>query len=773
MRSLRGRSNRIIHRLLAASCTLALVTAATQAQAQDAATDKQPSEGLAEIVVTAQKRSENVQRIPLAVTAVSGDALAAQGVVNVGELSRIDPTLQIGQASGSLTTFIRGIGNPVTTAGNEASVPVYIDDVYFVRAGFAFLDLVSIERVEVLKGPQGTLFGRNASGGVINITTRDPSTSGPSAELSAGYSSFNTIDAKLYANIPLSENLAANLSASYHNQQDGWGKNKVLVDPLDTSKGFQDGGADYWRSRSFSTRGKLLWTPTETTSVKLVGYYQDSFSTIGAYSRPYPGTIAGTPDGRYNNVPLLPGMPNPPQVLPRLGFYDVHLGEGAYDDSHGGGISLRVDQELGFADFVSITAWRKANEVYHSAGSNTPYKWISYDLTVLDKQFSQEFQLKSNSGSPINWIAGLYYLDADGGFAPTRIDGPGYSAQFINAIDIVGRQNVKSYAAFGQITVPLGEQTNVTGGLRYTIDEVRGSGTTTISFLQITGLSPLVIPNSPAGGFKRTFKKPTWKLGIDHKLSPDVMVYANYSRGFKAGTHNTLPLDAPALDPEVVDAYEIGFKSELLDRRLRINVAAFWNDISNPQVQSQRAGLVFLTNAGSARTKGVEADITGQLSDGLTLRLSGSYLDAKFREFPNAPTYVYDPASVGNLTVGTPINAKGNWMPYASKWKFGSNLNYEKEVADFGKIAVDVSANWSSKFYWEADNAIAEPSRFLVDTSVAFTPAALENVTFRLWAKNLTREKYNINFFSQAGSSAYSSAPGAPRTIGADVTLKF
>lgn len=804
-------NRRVLRTALMMSCAICGVQAA---HAQET--------GLADIVVTAQKSAQNVQDIPLSVTAVSGEALQSKGITTVQELNRVDPALQIGHATGTVTTFIRGIGNPVTTAGNEASVPVYIDDVYFVRASVPFFDLASIERVEVLKGPQGTLFGRNASGGVISIYTKDPSLTSPELEAHLGYGNYETMDAKLYASMPIGENLAANISVSYHNQDEGWGKNKRLVDPFDTSLGYKPGGEDYWKGHSISLRGKILWEPTDTTKVKLIGYYQNSWSQIGIYSRPFPGTEGGTPDPAHNGFGNSGNFPVPSQVLPELGFYDVALGDTQkqYDKSEGYGFSGRIDQEIGFADLVSITAYRKNDELYHSAGNYSPYDWTRYDLNIVDKQFSQEFQIKSRSSSKVNWIAGLYYLNADGGFNPTSITGPGMNSLLIESINIFGIQKVKSYAGFGQLTYPVTDMTNITLGARYTIDKITGRGSQQIQFIPALGTLLQTVP-AVAQGFglpgtvdaataaqvvalaqaptdtvpggspaRKTFKKFTYKASVDHKFSEDVMAYATYSRGYKAGTFNTLPLDTNTpLNPEVIDAYELGFKTELFDRKVRLNAALFWNDISNPQVQAQRNGLVFLENAGSARTKGAEFDLTVAAAQGLTLRLAGTYLDAKFRDFQAAPAYATYaqcqaptspdmaagcaavPPAPGNLNVYR-TDASGHHMPYASKFKASASIDYEHQF-DAGNAAFNLTGNYASKFNWDADNTIKEPSHVLLDGSIAFTPAAAEHLTLRFWMKNITGEKYNINYYAQASGSAYSSAPGAPRTYGGELIFKF
>jgi iron complex outermembrane recepter protein len=755
---------------------------------------------LEEVVVTAQKRKQNLQETPLTVTAISGDSLAAVGVTTVQELNRVDTALQIGHATGTVTTFIRGIGNPVTTAGNEASVPVYIDDVYFVRAAFPFFDLASIDRVEVLKGPQGTLFGRNASGGVISIYSKDPNLRANDLDVRLGYGNFNTVTAKVYGNVAISDTLAANLSVSYRDQGDGWGKNKALVDPLDTSKGYQPGGLDYWKGHSISGRGKILWQPTDTTSVKVIGYFEDSWDTIGVYARPFPGTVGGTPDPAHNGFPLSPGIPGfglPPaggpysQVMPPLDFYDVSLPtkpEG--DQSKGGGGSIRIDQGVGFADFVSISAYRKNTELYNSDGNYSPYTWLLYDLNIIDKQFSQEFQLKSKADAKFSWIVGAYYLDADGGFNPTTIYGDGANALGLAGVDIYGKQKVKSYAGFTQATYPIVEMTNLTLGLRYTKDKVNGQGQTITRFLPgIGALIGLPSDTLPGPVFQQdvSFSKVTWKASLDHKFTDKVMGYVSDSRGYKAGTFNTLPLDSAALNPEVVDAYEIGLKSEMADGRVRINGSLFWNDIKNPQVQAQRNGLVFLENAGSARTKGAEFDLTALAAEGLTVRLAATLLDAKFRDFPAAPSYCPSPvvpaAQCQALTPALPlapgnlntiaVDATGNDLPYASKFKGTVGATYETNIENIGRAMFDLNGAYNSKFSWDADNLIQEPSHFLLDGSIALTPRAFDKLTVQFWMKNMTGVKYNINYYAQASGSAFSSAPGAPRTFGGEVQMKF
>ena len=773
-------------------CATALVAAAPafaqDAPAPAAAPAAAPSgtTGLQEIVVTAQKRAQNVQDTPLSVTAVSGNSLAAKSVVKVEDLSRIDPALQIGHSTGVVTTFIRGIGNPVTTAGNEASVPVYIDDVYFVRASYPFFALGSIDRVEVLKGPQGTLFGRNASGGVISIYTRDPDLNTPEFSGKVGGANYDTVYGQAYVNRPLTDTLGWNLAFDGNRQTGGWGINTATGEPT-------------FREHHISLRSKLLWEPTDSTKIKLIGYYERARNEQGIYGRPFPGTVGGYPDGLHNGFPTVPGYPPNGGVLPTVGFYDESTAFNQYDRSRGYGFSGRLDQGLGdFADFVSITAIRRNKELYASSGDYDPSDQLRYNLNVLDHQFSQEFQLKSKADSKLTWILGGYYLNALQGFDPTTIHGIGAEEVGVRGVNLYGQERIKSYAVFTQETYPVTDTTNITGGFRYTIDKIAGIGQT---ITQLTTAIPGVtdangfLPATLDGDFASTTKKPTWKIGFDHHFDRHVMAYFNYSRGYKAGTFNTLPLDSPALKPEVVDAYEVGMKTELFDRKLRLNVAAFWNDISDAQVQSQRNGLVALINAGSARTRGFEFDASAALAPGLTVDLAGTYLDAKFTSFKNAPTYCPSPvvsnaqcaailaasgaspaviASIGNGNINQIFtDATGNHMPYASKIKLSGGINYTTTMPGTGKFEFDGSVNYQSKFNWDSDNVIKEPAHTFVDASIQFNPEALSNLGFRLWAKNLTGIHYNIAYYAQASGSAFSSAPGAPRTFGGEVLFKF
>ncbi|MGD9711031.1 MAG: TonB-dependent receptor [Thermomicrobiales bacterium] len=744
-------------------------------------------EQLQEIVVTAQRREQNLQETPIAVSAFSGEALQASGVANVKELASVDASLNIPHAAGVYLPFLRGIGNSAGgNVGNESSIAAYIDDVYYSRLSSAYLALGSMERVEVLKGPQGTLFGRNSSGGAIQMFTKDP---GRDAEMNAKivYANYNTLSGQFYASGPISDTLAWNISFGAYDQRDGWGRSITT-------------GGEAYTEKYATVRSKLIWEPTDTTRLKLVGFYAYSKGDIGITQDRHKGTYGSSANWGAFGAPFPPGYPSPAVVLPSLadtpgGFYNNRLNFQDYQREEGYGGSLRIDQEMDIADLVSITAFRNSKGVGHYDADYSAQNFFYGDLNDIDRQITQEFQLKSKKGSSVDWILGAFYFHSKAGYNPVSVVGDLLDALIApgGSQNLYGMQKVDSYSLFGQATVPVSTSTNVTVGLRYTIDDVSGEGATTATVPGV-GEFPIAANYSTSSKFKRL----TWRGALDHKFTDDLMAYASVSRGFKAGTHNTFGLDSPAAAPETVDAYEIGLKSELFDRRVRINGALFWNDIKNPQVltviQKGLAVGIGLTNAKKARVKGVEIGIEAVAAEGLKLRGAATYLDAKYVSFVNAPFYNQDgvtlvgpctidsatgTASVSNPATCAPLpanGANGNRMANVPKWRFSVGGNYTADTSA-GKVVADVSLNYTGKFAWTPDNRISESSVTLVNASLNFTPSAMDWMTIGVWGKNLGDVQYYDVTQASTGPvgdiGGYISSAAAPRTYGVSVSFKY
>jgi iron complex outermembrane recepter protein len=733
---------------LIGTCGIAVLSPSV-AQTQGASTGSYDIQ-LEEIVVTAQKRSENIQDAPLSVTAFSGSTLTAAGVTVVSDLGEIDSTLQFSAIGGIATVFMRGLGNPVATSGNEASVPMYIDDVYYSRLSPSFFDLVNVNDVEILKGPQGTLFGRNASAGVIAIYTRDPGDT-PVIEGLVGYGNYATTTAQLYASVPITDQLAADISLSEYDQASGWGRDVYDGDQTDLN-------------RSFIARSKILWKPTDETTIRIVGYYVEQNSLQGELTTPYAGTIGGGLDNS--------GTITVPPVRPQPRFYDIDLDQmpGVTNATYGG--SIRVDQALGFGVFSGISAARKTNETLYEDGDLTPYPLSIVDARPVDQQYSEELQIKSKPGAPMSWIGGFFYLSTLAGYDPIHISGDTYIAEGINAIGLIGEQRLNSFAPYGQVTYPILQDTNLTAGLRYNKDDLRGFGSTTIYPYPGGPLSSLGPSFLAAPAFDQTqdFEKLTYKVSLDHHFDPNVMAYALVSTGYKSGTYNTVSISSGALKPETVTTYEFGLKTELLDHRLRLDGAVFRNNLKDPQVQSTQMGLETVINAGSARSQGVELEGTALLAQGLTARLSATYLQAEFLDFGDAPYFYQRPGGGNNL--GS-VNASGNVLPRAPRESIDTGLNYVVDVSSVGKFAFDANVAYSSKFYWDADNVISEGALTIVNASATFTPRRAEALSIRLWVKNLTNKEYYSIEYEEQGTGGFAASPAAPRTVGGELRFRF
>lgn len=711
---------------------------------------------LQEIVVTAQRRSENVQNVPVAISAFSGDALQANGVGSILELKHADPSLNTAFNQGVAFPSLRGIGNiSAGLVGNEASVAMYVDDVYYTRLYSSLLNLGNIDRVEVLKGPQGTLFGRNATGGAIQVFTKDP---GHETEFNVtlGYANYDTVSAQGYISTPISDTLAWNISAGFTDQRDGWGHSVV-------------NGQKEYLGKNWTVRSKLVWEPTDTTRVKIVGFYAFSNEDFGLPHDVVRGGFVGSP----SNLPA--GYPNPRVIVPSLGdqgnFYGSRFAYRNFVKQKTYGGSVRIDQDLGFADLVSISAFKNSDVLSFNQMSQTSPHFFILPQYIDNDDITQEFQIKSHANSPVNWIVGAYYMRYFSGYNPAQIYGDIFGPGVV--YNLRGLQTVNSYSAFAQATAPLGETTNVTVGVRGSMDRLSGFGD---QFLVVNGVGPT---STTPYRDKKTFKSVTWKVALDHHFSRDVMAYGSISRGFKAGTYNTFPLDSAPAKPEVVDAFEVGFKSELLDRRIRVNGAVFWNEIKDPQVitvlPSTSAVAVGLVNAKKARSKGFELAVNAIVVRGVELRGEVSYLDAKYVSFKNGPFFT------GGLTPGTTIagpflgDASGNVLPNAAKWRFGVGASYTLE-SSIGEWKGDVSLSYTSRTTWSADNAYFQRPITLVNASLNFTPDAMDNVTFGLWGKNLG----NVKYYAYAEQNAfgpdvggYRAEASAPRTWGGTISFKY
>jgi iron complex outermembrane receptor protein len=733
------------------SLLLASATFASAAYAQTATDSASSGVQIEDIVVTAQKRSESAQKVPLSVTAFSSETLQTRGITDVVGLTTSVPGFQAQVYNGVVIPFLRGVGSLGSAISNEPSVGTYVDGIYFPRVPGSFFELRNVERVEVLKGPQGTLFGRNSTGGIINIVTKDPSYD-TKVMGSIGYGRFDAFQGDLYATAGLSDKVAVDFTIA-GKTDDGYGRNLTL----NKRYMFQD---------SLLLRSKLLFEPAEGTKFVLSGFYAASKSSGSKAA--YPGTTTGTfslPNELMSSTPI-PGVPT--RVI---GYYNSAEEYEAKGIFHMWGVSLRADHDLSFARLTSISGYSREKERNYSDSDYGPRPDQTVPFFGQVKLFTQELQIASLPDNPVNWIAGLYYYNNSTSYPFVQINNTSFPG---GALQAPGATKSISYAAFGQATYEILPKLKLTGGLRYTRDKVSGSGQ--LAFLT-TPVTIIPLPDATAKNNKVTFR-----AALDYQVTDQALVYASFSRGYKAGKFNILTYSPIPTDPETMDAYEVGFKSDLLDRRLRLNGSLFYYDITNPQVQTQTNTTILYSNADSARVKGAEIDAQALITDSLTFRASATYLDSKYKKYGSidpitgacidcAPASVADLVNGGAVSVPGGIVANGNRTPLAAKFTYSIGGDYRVAVGD-GELLFALDWFHTSGFYNEPDNNnLFQKAYGVLNGQVRYK--ATENLAVRVWGKNLLDKKYAISAGTNVGPAGYPWNPAPPRTYGIAVDFNF
>jgi iron complex outermembrane receptor protein len=720
-------------RLLLAGTGLALCCSPVLAQTAPAP-DPQSDNRLEDIVVTAQKRSQNLQDVPISVAAITGDTIASSGVNSVEGISTVVPGITMTRQSAATIIFIRGIGTTGGQAGQEGAVATFVDGVYQPSMSGSTFSLNNIERIEVLKGPQGTLYGRNATGGAVNVITRDPSFT-PTGQAEFGYGNRNTIDASAYVSGPIvGDVVAADLAVLYSNVMDGFGKNVVT-------------GADVNTRRDWSARTKVLIEPSAATKIVLAADYTVNSGSYGVSLRPLPGATR-----------ILQGP------TADLGsFYNIENDFNPSLRTENWGVSGRLEQDLGVARLTSITAYRDLKQYQHLDLDTGPLPLFEADLHETNWQFTQELQLASASDSKVQWIAGLFYLDAQSAYEPYNLFGLGFGAQGITGFSNRPKMRTKSYAAYGQATFPLfDDNTNLTLGARYTIDQRKFAPN--LGNIEFDGsITPVPLPNQ-----KRTFKKPTWRVALDHKFENNMMLYGSYSRGFKSGVYNLSAPADPVVRPETLDAFEVGLKSDLFDRHLRLNLAGYYYTYSDIQLTIIKGAGQSLLNAATAKVYGLDLDFEARIATSLTLRGGGQLIHARYGDFKDAPLgTVLTTFPFG--TSFTPGDASGNKMIRTPTFSANAAADYHVPLAS-GEISANVSYSYNSGFFFEPDQRLKQKAYSIVNAQLRWGTDK-DQFYIKAYAKNLLNTKYWVQqtgvFTGDLGNPAFG------RQYGAAVGFKF
>ncbi|MBS0420259.1 MAG: TonB-dependent receptor [Proteobacteria bacterium] len=707
---------------------LAAMLSSSDLMAQTAAdSPAADSSALAEVVVSVQRRSESLQHVPVAVEAFTAEQLHTSVMTTVTDLGAVTPGLIPTAQFGYFQPHLRGIGTTAPSASVENPVAVYVDGIYYGSQGASIFSLEGIDHIEVDKGPQGTLFGRNATGGLIQIVTRDPDQAfGGSASLTGG--NYGTFGGSAYVTGGLTSQLASNLSVYFQNQSTGFGRNAFT-------------GLGVNKAEDFAIRVKNKFTPTDVDVIMLTADYEQDHSSPVLI--PAPGT---TPVG---------GVPYTGSPWSADGYYQPLV------DEKEGAVSLKISHDFGGASLESTSAYLQSR--LYSALDGTfvtdPNFALNIILWDLNRQVTQEFDLRSAPGSSITWTTGVYFYQATAEYSPIYLEG-GYINPLTNFYTYSRAKNY-SLAAFGQATKELFAGTNLTLGVRETYEDKKFSN------LQ-SGLYPdnsLVIFGT--GAAHQSSNEPTWRISLDRQMTPDILLYVSYNRGYKTGGYNDEYLPVAPYKPETLDAFEIGAKSDLLDHHLRFDLAAFYYNYRNLQTVGYPAGTELVYSAPRAYISGVDIDFQFAPVKNFTVSGGVEILRANYADFPGAQ--LSEPAPGGGSILST-FDAHGNRLPLAAKWTANISPVYTIPLADKGTATLAATYSYNSGFFYEPDNRFRQGGYPLLNASATWT-SATDAYSARVWGKNLTQKAYTTAMYAQ-GNADYAQY-AAPRTFGLTVTRKF
>ncbi|WP_241127041.1 TonB-dependent receptor [Novosphingobium terrae] len=747
-----------------------------------------------DILVSARRRTEKSQDVPIAISAFAGKQLESTRTYNLRDLQSLTPSLVVTVTNPRNTSInIRGLGNNVSVYndGLEPAVGVYQDGVYLARPGQAVFDMADLDHIEVLRGPQGTLFGKNTSAGAVVIATKAPTfTPEFGGDVSGGNYGFHQIHA--YASGALIEDkLAARLFVS-KTDRNGYTTN------------IHDGshGQDY---HDFSLRGQLLFTPSDRFKLRIIGDYGNQHSNTA--SSVLVGVIRSYTNGsnfanNFTDRAKLAGY-TPITADPSARLVDVDGQQNYRMNQHG--VSATADYSLDGATITSVSAYRAWNWYPHNDGDNTPLDaQTDAHQSNNQKQFSQELRIASTGERRVDYVAGVYYLyqqikaeavnlygrQAGLWYAPTTDQVAAAAA--LNNYDIVSHSEpvTNSYAAFAQTVWHVVPNVDLTTGLRYTYEKKTGWFIQTASGADLSGLTAAqqtaALALRARYGVANAFSAETsagrlsGQATLSWKITPAVLAYATYSRGNKFGGLNLSNIVTtgayaanPVIGPETINSYEAGLKTSWLGGKLVANVDGFWTDDSNYQttiVDVTRNNQSYFTNVGKVRSRGFEADLHGNPAPWLSFYASGTYDDARYLSYPNAPCPI-------EVTGQTLCNMNGQQLPGVSKWagsaggeakgKLGRNFGHDAEVY----AGVDYSYR-SAQYTTAADSIYSRIPGYGL-ANLHFGIRALDGrYDVQLWARNITNKTYYLTL-SADNFGAIRGNLGDPRTYGVTLRTKI
>ncbi len=765
--------------LLAGVSILPVLLSAGVAQAQEATATK--SAGVEEVVITARHRDENVQNIAAAVSVLGGELLTKTNTTTITQLTEMIPSVQFSSYNPRNSQInIRGFGSAANLAndGLEPGAGFYVDQVYYARPASATFDLIDIQRVEVLRGPQGTLYGKNSTAGAVTITTAAP-TFAPHASIELTGGDYHFGQGKISVSGPIvADKLAGRLAVSY-TTRDGMITN------------VQDGSKDN-SNRNAMIRGQLLFQPNDAFNVRLVGDYAKQNTNCCTLLL----SEIVTPSNGSNFVAIAKTQGYTAVADPFARKSNTNTEIHARQES--GGVSSIAEWKLAKATITSVTAWRywkwdPANDL-----DSTPLDSIRKSGIQDDQnQYSQELRIASSGGTKLDYVAGLYYFreslknhntTAYGANAMYMYVSPLLPAAVLTGVQSDGYANIRttSYAAFGQATWHAAPKWDVTLGLRSNNDKKEGDYRGYVS-----GGAALTSPPFPAfllptmiavrAGFASNLaysaaskdNNISGQVGLSYQATSDLLVYANAARGFKTGGLNfgQLPAVVPkVVKPEQMDSIEAGFKSRLQDSRVTLNVAVFQETATDYQANITDPVLLksYISNVPEVRSRGVELDLAARPSQQLTIYGSAAYTDAIYTDFPGSP------CGLENITKPY-CSLTGGQVAGVPKWaaSLGGEYTHPTTVgASPAELFLGLDASYRSKVGSTGNSRYTEmPGREIINARLGLRSP--KGWSAYIWSKNLLDKDYLATKVANGNYGALFSTLGDPRTVGATVRMTY
>jgi iron complex outermembrane receptor protein len=746
-----------------------------------------------EVTVTAERRAESIQDVPLSIAAISGDDIKVGKITDLHDVAFKTPGVTFNQFNvGEPRLYIRGIGNSSDSAASDPAVGVFLDEVYIGRTGGVNFDLFDLERIEILRGPQGTLYGKNTNGGAINIVTAKPSQE-REMRFQASVGNYSMAHIQALFNGRLSDSAAGKFVLSYK-QRDGFGRNVITEGEIKTlgslsnspiignSIGAAGSGERLDDAENLSLRGQLLFDLSENTSL-LVGADYSKDESNGACRH----------------------LQNLDQAIQGLGaFWELGMSEQYKQDDRNCATQINTDQEreiwgamarlemaLDWATFASITAWRESdytlvddltgiplNDLTAPSPPGLPFPLslpgvFTAPENVIDgsdeqaSQFSQEFRLTGTSGR-FDWVAGAFYMKED------VVRDEEFYTQYSTLLQFLGLAPVgdvlftqdnttTSKALYGQADWHFTDQWTLTYGVRWSDDkkEILQNAIDLLGTGFPTGV-PLILPEFPAPvAASKSWSEVTNKFSLSYQLNEDLMFYATWAEGFKSGAFpsqtNTPTVAGLSAEPEIVTNREIGMKSAFWGNRAQFNVTYYDMDYDDLQVFELNPLFLLVLNNAQAESSGFDVDFNILATENLMISTSYNFSDAKYTDFINAAG----------------VDVSGNKLPFAPDSAMAVNADYAVDLGNAGKLNFNIVYNWKDDYFTDPRNLekTRQKAVGLLGASAGWTSSDASWV-ITLWGKNLTDEQQLANLIVDP-TAITSEMYMPPRTYGLTLTKSF